>query len=111
MAREVYALTDAPRRFAESIVVTVLADATGDARLAALEALARRHPGPVTTMLRIACPDGPRVWIRPGPSLHVDPTPAFLAEAEKVVGPKGLRFVAKRAICLQARPERRWAQR
>ena len=73
--------------------------------------LAGRHPGRIATLLRLAYPDGHSVLIEMARSNGIDPTPAFLAEAEQTMGAQALRFVPRREICLKPRPERRWPQR
>ncbi len=111
IAREIYPLAEAPRSFAEALVVNVSADDTGAGRLQKFREVAGRFPGRVPTLVRLAYPDGRLVLIESAQSLAIDPSPDFLAEAEKSVGSNGLRFLARRDICLKRRPERRWQPR
>ena len=111
IVREIYPLLEAPRSFAEALVVSVRADEAGSGRLQQFRAVAERFPGRIPTLLRLAYPDGRTVLIETARGMSIDPTPDFLAEAEKGVGRNGLRFLARREVCLKPRPERRWPQR
>ena len=111
IVREIYPLLEAPRSFAEALVISVRADEAGASRLQQFREVAGRFPGRIPTMLRLSYPDGRTVLIEPGQGLSIDPTPDFLAAAEKGVGRNGLRFLARREVCLKPRPERRWQGR
>ena len=111
IVREIYPLLEAPRSFAEALVVSVRADAAGADCLQRFHDIAGRFPGRIPTMLRLSYPDGRTVLIETARAMSIDPTPDFLSEAEKGVGRNGLRFLARREICLKARPERRWSAR
>ncbi|MEI6210769.1 MAG: DNA polymerase III subunit alpha [bacterium] len=111
IVREIYPLLEAPRSFAEALVVNVRADENGASRLQQFRDVTQRFPGRIPTMLRITCPDGRAVLIETPRGMAIDPTPDFIAEAEKGLGRNGLRFLARREVCLKARPERRWQPR
>ena len=108
IVREIYPLLEAPRSFAEALVVSVRADEAGAGRLQQFRDVAGRFPGRIPTMLRLSYPDGRTVLIETAKGMSIDPTPDFLAEAEKGLGRNGLRFLARREVCLKPRPERRW---
>ena len=111
IVREIYPLLEAPRSFAEALVISVRADEAGACRLQQFREIAGRFPGRIPTMLRLAYPDGRTVLIETAKGMSIDPTPDFLAEAEKGVGRDGLRFLARREVCLKPRQERRWQPR
>lgn len=111
IVREIYPLLEAPRSFAEALVVNVRADEAGASRLQQFHDVAQRFPGRIPIMLRLTYPDGRTVLIETPPGMAIDPTPDFLSEAEKGVGRNGLRFLARREVCLKPRPERRWQPR
>jgi DNA polymerase-3 subunit alpha len=111
LAREVHALTEAPRCFAEAVVVGVRADTEGSRRLERFHEVASRHPGRIPALLRLSYPDGRNILIEPARSLAIDPTPAFLSESENAIGRNGVRFLAKRDVYHKPRPERRWGSR
>jgi hypothetical protein len=46
--------------------------------------------------------------IQSGQTFLVDPSPDFVAEAEKLLGRRGMRFIAKQEIYREKRPERNW---
>ncbi|MEI8241764.1 MAG: DNA polymerase III subunit alpha [bacterium] len=111
IVREIYPLLEAPRSFAEALVVSVRADEAGAGRLQQFRDLAGKFPGRIPTLLRLSYPDGRAVLIETARDMSIDPTPDFLAEAEQGVGRNGLRFLARREICLKPRAERRWQGR
>ena len=111
IVREVYPLGEAPRSFAEALIVSIRPGTDRDARLQQFYDLVQRHPGKIATMLRVSCDDGHRVLIETGRKLSIDPTPEFLEGAGKAVGRNALRFLAKREVYLKPRTERRWQPR
>jgi len=106
IAREVYPLLDAPRHFCAKIVVGVLADANTTRRLAALRSLAASHPGTTPLLICLIYPDKRRVLIQSGQTFLVDPSPSFVAEAEKLLGRRGIRFIPKQDVYREKQPER-----
>ena len=82
IVREIYPLLEAPRSFAEVLIVNVQADEAGAGRLQQFRDIAGRFPGRIPTMLRLAYPDGRAVLIETARGMSIDPTPAFLAEAQ-----------------------------
>ncbi len=111
IVREIYPLLESPRSFAEALIVSVRADETGARSLEQFRAVTQRFPGRVPIMIRIVCTEGRSVLIETQRAMAIDPTPDFLQEAETGLGRNGLRFLARREICLKARPERRWSPR
>ena len=106
IAREVYPLLDAPRHFCAKIVAGILADANTTKRLGALRDLVASHPGTTPLLICLIYPDKRRVLIQSGQTFLVDPSPDFVAGAEKLLGRKGIRFIAKQDIYKEKRPER-----
>ena len=109
-AREIYLLTDAPKKFGERMVVNMRGNAHAPAQLEQLRELATRYPGRTATMLRLVLTDGRRVMIEVAPSINMDPTAEFMADAEKQLGVGAVRFLPRSTICLKPRPERRWSR-
>ncbi|HON48694.1 MAG: hypothetical protein PHG74_04590, partial [Kiritimatiellae bacterium] len=110
IAREVYPLLDAPRHFCAKIVAGILADANTTKRLGALRDLVASHPGTIPLLICLIYPDKRRVLIQSGQTFLVDPSPSFVAGAEKLLGRKGIRFIAKQDIYKEKRPERNWSR-
>jgi hypothetical protein len=91
--------------------VNVRGDENRATSLERLRTVAGRFPGRVPIMLRITTADGRAVMIETQQNTAIDPTPDFLTELEPAVGRNGVRFLARREVCLKPRPERRWSPR
>jgi len=111
IAREVYPLMDAPRHFGEKVIAGIKTD-DGQAlkRIDALRHLVDRHPGTIPLLICLIYPDRKRILIQPNRMLSIDPSPEFNAEAEGILGRNGIKFVAKKEIYKEPRPERRWSR-
>jgi len=111
IAREVYPLMDAPRHFGEKVIAGIRTD-DGQAlkRIDALRNLVDRHPGTIPLLICLIYPDKKRILIQPDRALTIDPSPEFNAEAEGILGRNGIKFVAKKEIYKEPRPERRWSR-
>jgi len=111
IAREVYALTDAPRHFGEK-VVTAIKTEDGQAlkRIDGLRQLVDKYPGTVPLLICLMYPGKKKVLIQPNRSLTIDPSGDFIAEAEALLGRNSMKFVAKKEIYKEPRPERRWSR-
>jgi len=109
IAREVYPLMDAPRHFGEKVIAGIKTDdGQSLARIGALRHLVDRHPGATPLLICLIYPDKKRVLIQPNRTLSIDPSPEFNAEAEGLLGRNGIKFIAKKDIYKEPRPERRW---
>jgi DNA polymerase-3 subunit alpha len=110
IAREVYPLPDAPRHFCAKVIAGVRVDGGALKRIAALRGLVAAHPGVTPLFLCLIYPDKKRVLIQPDRAFLVDPAPEFLAEAERLLGRNSLKFIAKKEVYKEPRPERRWSR-
>ena len=110
IAREVYPLLDAPRHFCAKIIAGVGVDTTTLKRIAALRSLVAANPGTTPLLVCMVYPDRRRVLIQPDRTFLVDPSPDFVTEAEKLLGRKSMRFIAKREIYKEPRPARAWSR-
>jgi DNA polymerase-3 subunit alpha len=111
IAREVYPLPDAPRQFGEKVVAAIkISDGQALKRIDGLRHLVDRHPGTVHLLICLIYPDKKKVLIQSGRSLTIDPSPDFIAEAESLLGCNSLKFMAKKEIYKEPRPERRWSR-
>ncbi|MDD4018079.1 MAG: DNA polymerase III subunit alpha [Kiritimatiellae bacterium] len=109
IAREVYPLMDAPRHFGEKVIAGIKTDdGQSLTRIDALRHLVDRYPGAVPLLICLIYPDKKRILIQPDRALTIDPSPEFNAEAEGLLGRNGIKFIAKKDIYKEPRPERRW---
>jgi len=111
IAREVYPLMDAPRHFGEKVIAGIkVEDGQSLKRVDALRQLVDKHPGTVPLLICLIYPDKKRILIQPSRSLTIDPSSEFVAEAETVLGRNSMKFMAKKEIYKEPRPERRWSR-
>jgi DNA polymerase-3 subunit alpha len=111
IAREVYPLMDAPRHFGEKVVAAVkIDDGLSLKRIDGLRQLVNTYPGTVPLLVCLIYPDKKRVLIQPNRSLTIDPSPEFIADAEALLGRNSMKFLAKKEIYKEPRPERRWSR-
>lgn len=103
IVREVYPLAEVPRQFAERVLLQFPSDEEAQHQMQALHAILTRFPGRVPLLLGMFKPDGKRIVIAPGKNLSIDPTPAFMAEIETLLGSKALRFVPRTGVFRLAR--------
>jgi len=109
IAREVYPLMDAPRHFGEKVIAGIKTDdGQSLTRIDALRHLVDRHPGAIPLLICLIYPDKKRILIQPNRTLSIDPSAEFNAEAEGLLGRNGIKFIAKKDIYKEPRPERRW---
>jgi len=109
IAREVYPLMDAPRHFGEKVIAGIRIEGGQSLkRIEALRQVVDKHPGTVPLLICLIYPDKRRVLIQPDRSHTIDPTPEFIADAETVLGRNSMKFMAKREVYKEPRPERRW---
>ena len=111
IAREVYPLMDAPRHFGEKVIAGIkVEDGQSLKRVDALRQLVDKYPGTVPLLICLIYPDKKRILIQPSRSLTIDPSSEFIAEAETVLGRNSMKFMAKKEIYKEPRPERRWSR-
>jgi len=109
IVREVFPLTEAARHFVERVVVAVrTADPQAGARIEGIRNLAAARPGTVPLLICLIYPGKRRVVVKSGPGNTVDPSGDFPEAVEKLLGRNSMRFIARRAIFKDPRPERRW---
>ena len=110
IAREVFPLADAPRQFSSKVIAGIRADGGAPKRIAALRKLVDAYPGTTPLFLCLIYPDKRRILIESARALPVDPSPEFIVEAEKLLGRNSMKFIAKKDIYKEPRPERRWSR-
>jgi DNA polymerase-3 subunit alpha len=111
IAREVYPLMDAPRVFGEKVIAGInVADGQSLKRIDALRQLVDKHPGTIPLLICLIYPDKKRILIQPDKALTIDPSPEFVADAEALLGRNSMKFMAKKEIYKEPRPERRWSR-
>lgn len=111
IAREVYPLMDAPQHFGAKVIAGVRTDDSQTLkRLDTLRQLVDKYPGAIPLLICLIYPDKKRVLIQPGAACTVAPSPEFIAEAEAALGRNSMKFLAKKEIYKEARPERRWSR-
>jgi DNA polymerase-3 subunit alpha len=111
IAREVYPLLDAPRHFGDKVVAAVkIADGQAFKRMEGLRQLVDKHPGSTPLLICLIYPDKRKVLVQPSRSLTIEPTPEFITDAEALLGRNAMKFVAKKEIYKEPRPERRWSR-
>ena len=111
IAREVYPLMDAPRHFGEKVVTAIKTeDGLALKRIDGLRQLVDKHPGTVPLLICLMYPDKKKVLIQPNRTLMIDPSPDFIAEIEALLGRNSMKFIAKKEIYKEPRPERRWSR-
>ena len=111
IAREVYPLMDAPRVFGEKVVAGIkVEDGQSLKRIVALRKLVDKYPGTIPLLICLIYPDKKRILIQPDKTHTIDPSPEFVAEAEAILGRNSMKFVAKKEIYKEPRPERRWSR-
>jgi len=111
IAREVYPLMDAPRMFGEKVVTAIkISDGQALKRIDGLRKLVDKYPGTIPLLVCLMYPDKKRVLVQPSRSLTIDPSSDFIAEAEALLGRNSMKFVAKKEIYKEPRPERRWSR-
>ena len=111
IAREVYPLMDAPRHFGEKVVAAIkVEDGLALKRIDGLRQLVDKHPGTVPLLVCLMYPDKKKVLIQPNRTLTIDPSPEFITDAEALLGRNSMKFMAKKDIYNEPRPERRWSR-
>ena len=111
IAREVYPLMDAPRHFGEKVVAAIkVEDGLALKRIDGLRQLVDKYPGTVPLLICLMYPDKKKVLIQPSRTLTIDPSPEFIADAEALLGRNSMKFMAKKDIYKEPRPERRWSR-
>ena len=111
IAREVYPLLDAPRHFGEKVVAAIkVSDGQALKRVDGLRQLVDKYPGTTPLLVCLIYPDKRKVLVQPSRALTIDPSPDFITEAESLLGRNGMKFMAKREIYKEPRPERRWSR-
>ena len=89
-------IEEAPSRYASKVAIVLSGERkTSKEFLEKVKALLAAHRGPVPTALQLRLPDGARATLQLPEECHVAPTPAFLADAEALVGADSLWFLAK----------------
>lgn len=110
-AEEVYPLADAPRHFGEKAIAAIkVSDGLALKRIDGLRQLANAYPGTVPLLICLIYPDKRKILVEPSQAHTIDPSPEFIAEAEALLGRNSMKFVAKRDIYKEPRPERRWSR-
>lgn len=108
-AEELYSLVDAPRHFAEKVILGIKVNTTDTLKqINLLHQVVTRYPGTIPLMLCLIYPTGKRVMIQTSRQTTIDPSPEFMAEAEGLVGSGGLRVIAKKEIYKEAKPDTHW---
>ncbi len=111
IAREVYPLMDAPRVFGEKVIAGIkVEDGQALKRIDALRQLVDKYPGTVPLLICLIYPDKKRILIQPDRALTIDPSPEFVADAETILGRNSMKFMAKKEVYKEPRPERRWSR-
>jgi DNA polymerase-3 subunit alpha len=111
IAREVYPLMDAPRVFGEKVIAGIkVEDGQSLKRIDELRQLSDKHPGTTPLLICLIYPDKKRILIQPDRSHTIDPSPEFITAAEAILGRNSMKFMAKKEIYKEPRPERRWSR-
>jgi len=111
IAREVYPLMDAPRQFGEKVVAAIkVSDGQSLKRIDGLRQVVDKFPGTVPLLICLIYPDKKRVLIQPNRTHTIDPSPDFIAATEALLGRNCMKFIARREIYKEPRPERRWSR-
>jgi DNA polymerase-3 subunit alpha len=110
IAREVYPLEDAPRHFCAKIIAGLHVDGNALKRIDALRKLVDAHPGATPLLICLLYPGKKRVLVQPDRAFLIDPSPAFIEAAEKLLGRSSMKFIAKKEIYKDPRQERRWSR-
>jgi DNA polymerase-3 subunit alpha len=110
IAREVYPLEDAPRLFCAKVIAGLRADGNALPRIEALRKLVAASPGATPLFICLFFSDKRRVLIQPDASFQIDPSPGFIADAERLLGRNSVKLIARKEIYKEPRPERRWSR-
>jgi len=111
IAREVYPLLDAPRHFGEKVVAAIkVGDGQALKRVDGLRQIVDKYPGTTPLLICLIYPDKRKVLIQPDRSHTIDPSSEFITDAEALLGRNSMKFMAKKAVYKEPRPERRWSR-
>lgn len=110
LAREIYPLIDAPKQFADKVVVAVRSsDVEMDAKLEQLKKLIETYPGTIPLYICVIYPQR-RVLLRLGKTMTVDPCAEFIEAAGALLGVNDIKVMTKSEIYKEPRKER-WRTR
>ena len=110
LAREIYPLIDAPKQFADKVVVAIRSsDAEMTAKQEHLKKLIETYPGTIPLYICIIYPQR-RVLLRLGKSMTVDPCAEFIEAAGALLGVNEIKVMTKSDIYKEPRKER-WRPR
>ena len=111
IAREVYPLMDAPRLFGSKVIAGIqVEDAQTLRRIGDLHQLVGKYPGTLPLLICLIYPEKKRILIQTDSSHTIDPSPEFIADVEALLGRNSMKFISKKEIYKEPRPERRWSR-